>query len=89
MRQCELAPGLSWNDVNTHLGLLTRVLWNGECEDQTAGPYDIEILAAMLDVLSIAPIDKDEFASDPWIDLNPHYLARGGGKQPSACSLWI
>jgi hypothetical protein len=89
MRQCEFAPGIAWSDVNAHAGRLTRVFWNGESEDQPVRPVDFEILAAMLDVLPVAPIDKDELASDTCVDLDTHHLPGRRGEQPSARGLGI
>ena len=75
VRQCELASGLSRHDINTYPRGLTRIFWNAEREDQTARPVDVEILAAVLDVLSVAPFDNDELTSDTRIDLDPHHLS--------------
>jgi hypothetical protein len=89
VRQREFAPGLPWNDVNAYTGCLTGEFWNAESEDQAARPVDVEILAAMFDILPVAPIDKDEPASDPCIDLDTYHLTRRRGEQPSTGGLWI
>ena len=84
VRQRELAAVLPRNDVDAHAGCLAGVFWNAEGEDQAARPVDVEILTAMLDILSAAPIHKDEPASDPRIDLDTHHLTRRRREQPAA-----
>ena len=47
-----------------------------EGEGEAMRPGDLEVLAGVHDVLSVAPVGEIEPAADPRVDLGPNHLAR-------------
>ena len=69
------------HNIDGHLRDLGGELWDAECEDETSGALDGEILSDVFHIIAVCAADDDEFAADTGVDVDANHLAGGSGEE--------